>query len=276
MLDELLKNISPEQYQETIAYLAITIFAAIGLTYKYVEKHFKLKRQLSEDEIEKLSNEVDSLKATKKSDSKSDELMKVYDFSGENSESEKHLLSALSNAKEEIFVFGLTRNFYSDDKIQKILIEKCNSIPIKIFMMDPDGKSKKDRYRLEPSRAAYRNADVYKDKVEKTFLRLIETCKETSIGSRDPGICFHYYDFPCSFAMEKIDHEIRVFLYGYGKRGTDSPTFVFKKGHSCYEYFSSQVDWIKDHGTGNGMPQWEGSDIVFTSIANKALKRINR
>ncbi|MCG7550819.1 hypothetical protein [Pseudoalteromonas sp. Of7M-16] len=274
-IEELLKHITSEQYQAVIVILFGAIFAATAITYKYVEKHFKLSRQSNEDEIIVLKKELDKLKKAGEKVMPSD-LMKIYDFSGENSESEKHLLSSLSNAKEEIFVFGLTRNFYSDDKIQKILVEKCKAVPVKIFMMDPDGKSKKERYRLEPSRAAYRNSDVYKEKVEKTFLQLIYDCKETSIGSKDPGICFNYYDFPCSFAMEKIDREIRVFLYGYGKRGTDSPTFVFREGHTCYEYFSSQIDWIKEHGAGNGMPQWHDSDIVFTNLATKALQRESR
>ena len=157
---------------------------------------------------------------------------RIFDFSGENSESEQHLLKSLSGAKRRIFVFGLTRNFYADDKIQKILIKKSSEIPIYIFMIDPDCFSKRDRYRLEPSRAAYKNAAYFKEKVETTFRKILARCTNINPGSRDPGICFMYYNFPCSFAMEQIDDEIRVFLYGYGKRGTDSPTFVFSRDES--------------------------------------------
>lgn len=273
MLDSLLKNLSPEQYQQIIIALISVMSVVIGFTYKYLEKHFKLRIQLYKDKIEMLNREIKTYKELKEDKYEQNKLMKIYDFSGENSESERHLLSALANAKEEIFVFGLTRHFYSEDKIQNILIEKSESIPINIIMMDPDGKSKKERYRLEPSRAAYRNSSVYKEKVEKTFLKLMQNSKKIKIGSKDPGICFCYYDFPCSFAMEKIDNQIRVFLYGYGKRGTDSPTFIFDKGHSCYEYFNSQIDWMKEHGKGNGMPQWDDSGIIFTNIANKSLQQ---
>jgi hypothetical protein len=266
MIEKILEYINQGNCIYLTAVFIAAIIGSITATYKYIENHYKLKIQLAEAKVEELLNKKNSY-------IEKDQLFEIFDFSGENSESEKHLLDSLENAKEEIFVFGLTRNFYSDDKIQKILIKKSKEIPIKIIMMDPDGKSKKERYRLEPSRAAYRNSNVYKEKVEKVFLKLIRQSKKITISSRDPGICFCYYDFPCSFAMEKIDNQIRVFLYGYGKRGTDSPTFVFHKGHPSYEYFNSQIDWMKEIGRGEGMPQWDDSNITFTDIANKSLER---
>ena len=263
--------------QAPIAFTLLSVISiSIGfwisriITKQQIE-NLKSERDLKKTKLEQVEKAVS--KEVKEIEESSDANLTIFDFSGENSDSEKNLLKSLSEAKNEIFVFGLTRNFYADDRIQRILKEKSSSIPINIFMMDPDCDSKKDRYRLEPSRAAYRNASVYKDKVEKTFIRLLGECKSTWPGSKDPGISFHYYNFPCAFAIEKIDSVIRVFLYGYGKRGTDSPTFVYSEGHSSYSFFDEQVEWIKEHANGNATAQWEDSDLKFYNLANKSSKK---
>jgi hypothetical protein len=53
------------------------------------------------------------------------------------------------------------------------------------------------------------------------------------------------YNFPCSFAIEKVDRTCRVVLYGHGKRGTEGPIFVFNEGTPYWDYFSSQLEWMK-------------------------------
>ena len=53
------------------------------------------------------------------------------------------------------------------------------------------------------------------------------------------------YNFPCSFAIEKVDRTCRVMLYGHGERGTEGPIFVFNEGTPYWDYFSSQLEWMK-------------------------------
>ena len=53
------------------------------------------------------------------------------------------------------------------------------------------------------------------------------------------------YNFPCSFAIEKVDRTCRVMLYGHGKRGTEGPILVFHEGTPYWDYFSSQLEWMK-------------------------------
>lgn len=265
---------------ERTGYFIGSIFTILGiitgLIYKFFENYYKLGKEKQADRIKYLEEELKLLESDAlqgNATEKEQEYFKIFNFSGENSESETHLIAALKAAKKEIFIFGLTRNFYADDRLQKILQNKCKDVPINLFMINPDCASKKDRYRLEPSRAAYKNADYYKERIENTFIKLLDKCEPTKPGSKDPGISVHYYNFPCSFAMEKIDDEIRVFLYGYGKRGTDSPTFVFGEKHQCYNFFMEQIHWIIEQVNKKERTQWDDSNFEFVSLREIAYEK---
>lgn len=274
MINDYIKFFTEDWSRAT--YLIGFLAAITGIIWKLFDHFYKLGKENQAETIKHLEIQINKLKINEShSIVKENELdeFKIYDFSGENSESETHLIASLESAKKEIFVFGLTRNFYADDRLQKILQNKCKVIPINIFMINPDCASKKDRYRLEPSRAAYKNADYYKERIEKTFIKLLEKCEATKPGSKDPGIGIYYYNFPCSFAMEKIDDEIRIFLYGYGKRGTDSPTFVFGDKHRCYNFFLEQIHWIIEQVSKKEKTQWDDSNFEFISLRDMANEK---
>ena len=59
------------------------------------------------------------------------------------------------------------------------------------------------------------------------------------------GMRVYTYNFPCSFAIEKVDRTCRVMLYGHGKRGTEGPILVFNEGTPYWDYFASQLEWMK-------------------------------
>src|SRR5919107_802853 len=60
------------------------------------------------------------------------------------------LVERVRNAREEITVFGLARNFYAKDEILPLFESKAVAIPVTFFVMDPYCESRRDRYRLEP------------------------------------------------------------------------------------------------------------------------------
>jgi len=101
-----------------------------------------------------------------------------------------------------------------------------------MYTMDPYCASRKDRFRLEPAAAQWGDPDRY---VRSVLAPLSEV----------PGLALYTFNFPCSFAMEEIDDTCRVMLYGHGKRGTDSPIWVFQSGSAQHEYFVSQIRWLE-------------------------------
>jgi transcriptional regulator with XRE-family HTH domain len=71
------------------------------------------------------------------------------------------LVERVRTAKEEITVFGLTRNFYAKDEILPLFESKAVAIPVTFFVMDPYCDSRRERYRLEPVDAAMENPGRY-------------------------------------------------------------------------------------------------------------------
>jgi hypothetical protein len=162
-----------------------------------------------------------------------------------NAESQAHLVQLLEGARERITVFGLTRNFYASDTLRPLLKRKSREVPIVLFMMAPDCASRADRYRIEPADAALGDPSTYRREVERSFLELVREAPTTTAGSSTPGLALYYYDFPCSFAIEEVDDEIRVMLYGHGVRGTDGPILLMHRGSEMAEYFVQQLRWME-------------------------------
>ncbi|MER8188043.1 hypothetical protein [Kitasatospora sp. NPDC094015] len=175
-----------------------------------------------------------------------------------NIESKSDLVGRLSAAREQITMFGLTRNFYSSDDMLPVFIAKSHEVPIRIFIMDPYGQSRRDRYRLEPAEAAMEDPARYEREVLRPLART---------AARDGGdLRIYLYDFPCSFAMERIDDAIRVMLYGHGKRGTDGPILTFDKGLDggtpYWDYFAGQLDWMQHLSGADEIPEpWRSKGI---------------
>lgn len=162
-------------------------------------------------------------------------------FPQTNLESKSDLVSRLRFARQQITMFGLTRNFYSSDEMLPVFVAKSHEVPIRLFIMDPYCESRRDRYRLEPAEAAMEDPARY----EREVLRPLAQAVARSGGD----LRIYLYDFPCSFAMERIDDSIRVMLYGHGKRGTDGPILTFDKGADggtpYWQYFAGQLEWMQ-------------------------------
>ena len=123
------------------------------------------------------------------------------------------------------------------------LKSKAVAIPVTFFVMDPYCDSRRERYRLEPVEAAMENPSRYMREV----LRPLYAAAERVAPAAPPsaGMRVYTYNFPCSFAIEKVDRTCRVMLYGHGKRGTEGPILVFNEGTPYWDYFSSQLEWMK-------------------------------
>jgi hypothetical protein len=138
------------------------------------------------------------------------------------------LLSVYAPRKRKSRYLVLARNFYAKDEILPLFESKAVAIPVTFFVMDPYCDSRRERYRLEPVEAAMENPNRYMREV----LRPLYAAAERVAPAAPPsaGMRVYTYNFPCSFAIEKVDRTCRVILYGHGKRGTEGPVFVFNEG----------------------------------------------
>ena len=186
-------------------------------------------------------------------------ISKIFNKTG--NESEEDLINRLKSAENEFIAFGLTRNFYAD-KISDLLIECAKKINIKIFLMNPDCSSRIDRYRIEPIEASFTEPSRFKSRIINKYKRLIKEFDKTASGSLE----VYFYDFPCSFALEKIDSSIRVMLYGHGVRGTDSPIFIFDKNDKYFDYFNSQLEWLIKMGSKQEYDEARGLGIKVEKL----------
>jgi hypothetical protein len=108
--------------------------------------------------------------------------------------------------------------------------------------MDPSCDSRRDRYRIEPAEAAMEDPGRYKQEILRP---LFAAARRVSPLTSPAGLRIFTYNFPCSFAIEKIDRSYWVMLYGHGKRGTEGPIFVFNDGTPYWDYFAGQIQWLE-------------------------------
>jgi hypothetical protein len=158
-------------------------------------------------------------------------------FSGTNRSSREHFLSLLNSASKEIIFFGLTCGFYLSKPTKKIIIQKSHQIPIKILILHPQSIHRKSRYELEPTEAKYHDANYFKESVIEQYRNLKSQCDKSGKSQLE----IYLYDFMPVFGLELIDDTIRVRLYGYMKRGIDSPIFVLSRGADIFRYFENQI-----------------------------------
>jgi transcriptional regulator with XRE-family HTH domain len=159
-----------------------------------------------------------------------------------NDASLEDLLRRLREARSAVNLFGLTRNFYAGEHVLPIFEAKALTVPIHFFVMDPQSPSRRDRYRIEPGEAAMEDPRRYAREVLKP---LYQASQRIAVAAdSDAGLWIYTYNFPCSFAIEQIDDNCRVMLYGHGKRGTDGPIFAFKRGTAYFDFFESQIQWL--------------------------------
>jgi hypothetical protein len=152
------------------------------------------------------------------------------------------LVRRVREARREITIFGLTRNFYARDELLPLFQAKATEIPVTFYVMEPTCSSRRDRYRLEPIEAAMEDPGRYTREILRPLFAASR--RVAPAAGSDAGIRIFTYNFPCSFAMEKFDSSCRVMLYGHGKRGTEGPTLVFEEGTPYWDYFNSQIEWL--------------------------------
>jgi hypothetical protein len=152
------------------------------------------------------------------------------------------LVSRVRGAQQEVSMFGLTRNFYASDEMLPLFESKAREIPVTFYVMDPHCDSRRDRYRLEPAEAAMEDPARYKREILRP---LFAASQRISPVTPQAGLRIFTYNFPCSFAIEKIDRSCRVMLYGHGKRGTEGPILVFDDNTPYWDYFAGQIQWLK-------------------------------
>lgn len=174
-------------------------------------------------------------------------------FPRTNAASTSDLLARLSAARERITLFGLTRNYYATDEVLLLFERKAREVPVRIYAMDPLCDSRRDRYRLEPAEAAMEEPSRY---VREVLRPLAE------VAQRADRFELYLYNFPCSFAIESIDHTVRVMLYGHGKRGTDGPILAFSEGTDYYDYFADQLRWLDRLAASDTVPEpWRSKGV---------------
>ncbi len=152
------------------------------------------------------------------------------------------LVTRVSCARDEVTVFGLSRNFYAKDEMLPLFESKASEIPVTFYVMDPRCGSRRDRYRLEPVEAAMEDPTRY---IREILRPLFAASQRIVPGTPSAGMRIFTYNFPCSFAIEKIDRSCRVILYGHGKRGTEGPIFVFDDNTPYWDYFAGQIHWLE-------------------------------
>jgi hypothetical protein len=175
--------------------------------------------------------------------------------------SEQDLRNRVKAAKQKIIVFGLTRNYYTTYKMRTLLEEKSRDVPVRLYLMDPSSKSRKDRYRIEPLDAFKEDSSRFEREIAGPFRELLGRTDRSPAGSKLPGLSIYTYNFPCSYAIELIDDVCRVMLYGHGKRGTDSPILIFDKKSPHYDYFASQIEWMEEIASGRITSEWYDKKI---------------
>lgn len=185
-----------------------------------------------------------------------------------NPEVLEDLVARVKGAQDDISVFGLTRNFYAKDELLPLFESKAIDVPVTLYVMDPRCASRRDRYRLEPTEAAMEDPARY----TREILRPLFAASQRVFPAAVPpaGLRIFTYNFPCSFAIEKIDNACRVMLYGHGKRGTEGPIFVFNYGTPYWDYFVSQIKWLERLSNDPREP-WTSKGIVVRPLTQTDL-----
>ncbi len=177
------------------------------------------------------------------------------------------LVSRVSGAREKISLFGLTRNFYASGEMLPLVESKAHEIPVIFYLMDPQCDSRRDRYRLEPAEAAMEDPARYKREILRP---LFAASQRVSAAASSAGLRIFVYNFPCSFAIEKIDRSCRVMLYGHGRRGTEGPIFVFQDNTEYWDYFAGQIQWLERLAESPWEP-WTSKGLIVRPLTETDL-----
>jgi hypothetical protein len=174
---------------------------------------------------------------------------------------EDDLLNRVESAKEKVILFGSTGKFYVTYKMRTLLEKKSRDVPIRLYLMDPSSKSRKDRSRIEPFEGPKEDSSRFEKEIAGPLRELLSRTDRSPAGSKLPGLSIYYYNFPISYAIEWIDDHCRIRLFGHGKRDTDSPVLSFDKRSEKYEHFTSQIEWMEKIASGRTSYEWKEKKI---------------
>ncbi|MDQ3153297.1 MAG: hypothetical protein M3R63_16830 [Actinomycetota bacterium] len=177
------------------------------------------------------------------------------------------LVARVNGAQQEVTVFGLSRNFYAKDDMLPLFESKAREIPVTFYVMDPHCDSRRDRYRLEPVEAAMEDPARY----TREILRPLFAASQRIVPvTPTAGLRIFTFNFPCSFAIEKIDRTCRVMLYGHGKRGTEGPIVVFDDNTPYWSYFADQIKWL-ERLAHNPREPWTSKGLIVRPLQGTDL-----
>ncbi|MGH3912544.1 MAG: hypothetical protein ACRDTC_03915 [Pseudonocardiaceae bacterium] len=177
------------------------------------------------------------------------------------------LVRRVTNARQEISVFGLSRNYCAEDEMLPLFEAKACEIPVTFYIMDPQCESRQDRYRLEPAEAAMEDPTRY---IREILRPLFSASRRIKPMTSSAGIRIFTFNFPCSFAVEKIDRSCRVMLYGHGKRGTESPIMIFEDDTPYWKYFADQIEWL-ERLAHNSREPWTSRGLIVRPLEESDL-----
>lgn len=186
-------------------------------------------------------------------------------------ETNDDLVARVKGATEEISIFGLSRNFYARDNVLPLFESQAVHMPVTFYIMNPGCNSRRDRYRLEPGEAAMEDPVRYTREILRP-LYLASQRVAPAAGS-NAGMRIFTYNFPCSFAIERIDQSCRVMLYGHGKRGTEGPMMVFQEGTPYWDYFNDHFEWLARLASDPREP-WTSKGIEVKPLTGNDLDMI--
>jgi len=177
------------------------------------------------------------------------------------------LITRVRGATQEVSVFGLSRNFYAKDDMLPLFEAKAAQIPVTFYVMEPGCESRRDRYRLEPAEAAMEDPARYAREILRPLLAAVRRIVPATPRA---GLRIFTFNFPCSFAIEKIDDCCRVMLYGHGKRGREGPMLAFDRGTPYWDYFDSQMQWLERLASDPREP-WTSKGLVVRPLRETDL-----
>lgn len=208
-------------------------------------------------------------------------------FERTNDDYENFFKEKISNAKKEIILFGTGRQFYFNDNLREILLEKAKQIPVRIYALDPRGISRKQRYRFEPQISPkqgeailHRNQDFFKGVLQRIYnLGTVHNVLKTDFSKafEEAGLYVYLHDINLTFVIEKIDDTILTMNYGYYKRGSESPIYVHEKEvnsfesktYSYYKYSLANIE--EQHPNSSIIPLYQAMDELQKELGKEEV-----
>lgn len=154
----------------------------------------------------------------------------------------ENLKERLQNAQKDITIFAICHTHLLQGEFAHLLLERAQSLPVKLYLLNPQSAAKEERYRLEPPTARFHQGhERFETEVLQPALALFREAQ-----AKHANLHVFLYDFVPGEALEKIDNQIAVITYGLGTRGTSSPVIIYDVQDENGSFFAKQVKWLND------------------------------